>query len=84
MATIFMHQKEYMSFKELKKNLVVLFVLEGDERHHHVIDVQEIVGPLMAVSDVDEKITCFFAWCPYCDLIYLCFCYLLVLCIVIL
>ncbi len=38
----------------------------GDDRHHFVVGMEAIVGPLMEVSDMDEKWYSFCALWPYC------------------
>ncbi len=51
--------KKHLDYSEIEENFITSFQLRGDEKHHYIVSVDSIVGPLMAVPNFDGDEHCY-------------------------
>ncbi len=54
-----------LDYDTLERQFVSKFILGNVKRHHYTIDIANIVGPLMAIPNIDSDKESLFAVCPY-------------------
>ncbi len=51
--------KKHLNYSKIEENFFTSFQLGGDEKHHYIVSVDSIVGPLMAVPNFHGDEHCY-------------------------
>ncbi len=59
------HAAKNLNYSKIEDKFITSFQLGGDEKHHYIVSVDSIVGPLMAVPNFDGDEHCYITVTPY-------------------
>ncbi len=59
------HEAKNLNYSKIEENVITLFQLGGDEKHHYIVSVDSIVAPLMVIPNFNGDEHCYITVAPY-------------------